>query len=100
MGWSEAAWPNTKRYVPPVRTSVSQEMKVIPNDFGVHHRWSSSGVVHALKTMEAGPLNVRLTISSRSALRSTVVRFSVVHLTSLAFIELLLRFQLFDNLIQ
>src|SRR5215470_13212650 len=38
IGCSEAAWLNTKRYVPPTRTSASQEMKDTPNDFGAHHR--------------------------------------------------------------
>src|SRR5277367_6889261 len=75
IGCSEAAWPNTKRYVPPVRASISQEMKVIPNDFGAHHRLSSSGLVHASNTMRAGPLKVRVTTSSHSDFRSTVVRF-------------------------
>src|SRR6476646_2866593 len=27
MGFAAAGWPNTKRYVPPVRTSASQERK-------------------------------------------------------------------------
>src|SRR5215510_600416 len=36
IGCSEAAWPNTKRYVPPARTSASQERKDTPNDFGAH----------------------------------------------------------------
>src|ERR1700674_4495332 len=71
----EASWPNTKRYVPPVRTSASQERKDTPNDFGAHHRLSSSGLVHASNTMRAGPLKVRVTTSSRSDFRSTVVRF-------------------------
>src|SRR4051812_37096562 len=73
IGCSEAGWPNTKRYVPPVRTSASQEIKYTPNDFGAHHRLSSSGFVHASNTMRAGPLKVRVTTSSRSDFRSTVV---------------------------
>src|SRR5271157_4764048 len=94
IGCSEAAWPNTKRYVPPVRTSVSQEMKDIPNDFGAHHRLSSSGLVHASNTMRAGPLKVRVTTSSRSDFRSTVVRFFMGggSLSLLASIDLLLPF--------
>src|SRR5277367_809501 len=102
IGCSEAAWPNTKRYVPPARTSTSQEMKVIPNDFGVHHRLSSSGVVHASNTMRAGPLKVRVTTSSRSDFRSTVVRFfmGVGSLSLLASIGLLLLCQLLNNLVQ
>src|SRR5262245_24024689 len=77
MGCSEAEWLKTKRYVPPVRTSASQEMKDIPNDFGAHHRVSNSGLVQASNTMCAGPLKVRVTTSSRSDFRSTVVRFFV-----------------------
>ena len=53
IGCPEAVWPSTKRYVPPVRTCASQEMKDTPNDFGVHHRLSSSGLVHA----SLGPLH-------------------------------------------
>src|SRR5580693_4766388 len=102
MGCSEAAWPNTKRYVPPVRTSVSQEMKDIPNDFGAHHRLSSSGLVHASNTMRGGALKIRVTTSSRSDFRSTVVRFFVAvgSLSVLASIGLLLLFQFLNNLIQ
>src|SRR5246127_2894606 len=59
----------------PVRTSASHEMKDIPNDFGAHHRLSNSGLVQASNTMYAGPLKVRVTTSSRSDFRSTVVRF-------------------------
>src|SRR6202521_1030735 len=90
----EASWPNTKRYVPPVRTSASQERKDTPNDFGAHHRLSSSGLVHASNTMRAGPLKVRVTTSSRSDFRSTVVRFfmGVGSLSLLASIGLLLLF--------
>src|SRR5262245_45542277 len=100
MGSGEAA--NTKRYVPPTRTSISQESKDRPNDFGTHHRWNSSGLVHASNTMRAGPLKVRVTTSSRSDLRSTVVRFfmAVGSLSLFASIDLLLLFQLLDNLVQ
>src|SRR5271155_5693998 len=102
IGCSEAAWPNTKRYLPPVRTSVSQERKDIPNDFGAHHRLSSSGLVHASNTMRAGPLKVRVTTSSHSDFRSTVVRFfmGVGSLSLLASIDLLLPFQFLNNLVQ
>src|SRR6202035_2964445 len=95
IGCSEAAWPNTKRYLPPVRTSASQERKDTPNDFGAHHRLSSSGLVHASNTMRAGPLKVRVTTSSRSDVRSTVVRFfmGVGSVFLLASIDLLLLFQ-------
>jgi len=46
---------------------------VIGNDFGVHQRLNSSGLVHASNTTRAGPLMVRETMSSRSDFRSTVV---------------------------
>src|SRR5215813_11294861 len=102
MGCSEAGWLNTKRYVPPVRASASQETKATPNDFGAHHRLNNSGLVHASNTMRAGPLKVRVTTSSRSDFRSTVVRFfmGVGSLSLLASIDLLLPFQLLDNLVQ
>src|SRR5262249_33113756 len=56
----------------------------------------------ASNTMRAGALNVRVTTSSRSDFRSTVVRFSirVASLSLLASIDLLLPFQLLDNLVQ
>ena len=75
MGCPEAGWLKTKRYVPPTRTSISQESMVKPNDFGAHHCLNSSGLVHASNTMRAGPLKVRVTTSSRSDFRSTVVWF-------------------------
>src|SRR6516165_9472785 len=98
----EASWPNTKRYLPPVRTSASQESSDTPIDFGAHHRLSSSGWVHASNTMRAGALKVRVTTSSRSDVRSTVVRFfiGVASLSLLASIDLLLPFQFLDNLVQ
>src|SRR4249920_2849785 len=98
----EAALPNTKRYVPPTRTSASQERRDTPNDFGTHHCLSSSGLVHASNTMRAGPLNVRVTTSSRSAFRSTIVRFfmGAGSLSLLASIDLLLPFQFLNNLVQ
>src|ERR1043166_6225671 len=73
-----------------------------PIDFGAHHRMNSSGLVHASNTMRAGPLKVRVTTSSRSDFRSTVVRFfmEVGSLSLLASIELLLPFQFLDNLVQ
>src|SRR6516164_7807161 len=94
IGCSEAAWLNKKRYVPPVRTSASQEMKDIPNDFGAHHRLSNSGLVQASNTMCAGPLKVRVTTSSRSDFRSTVVGFfmSVVSLSLLSSMDSFLPF--------
>src|SRR3954464_6014082 len=47
----------------------------MPIDFGTHHCLNSSGLVHASNTMRAGPLKVRVTTSSRSDFRSTIVRF-------------------------
>src|ERR1700733_5128682 len=99
---SDAARPNTKRYVPPTRTSASQESRDMPYDFGTHHRLNSSGLVHASNTMRAGALKVRVTTSSRSDFRSTVVRFfmGVGSLRLLASIDLLLPFHFLDNLVQ
>src|SRR5260370_20212337 len=77
IGCSEAAWLNTKRYVPPVRTSTSHETKDIPHDFGAHHRLSNSGLVQASNRICAGPWKVRVTTSSRSDFRSTVVGFFI-----------------------
>src|SRR5579863_3120160 len=98
----EASWPNSKRYLPPARTSASQESRDMPVDFGAHHRLSSSGLVHASNTMRAGPLKVRVTTSSRSDFRSTVVRLfmGVGSLSLLASIYLLLPFQFLDYLVQ
>src|SRR5271155_5167393 len=98
----EAPWPNTKRYVPPTRTSASQESSDTPNDFGPHHRLSSSGLVHASNTRRAGPLKVRVTTNSRSDFRSTAVRVFMAagSLSLLASIELLLPFQFLNNLVQ
>src|ERR1700677_4690825 len=95
----EAPWANSKRYLPPTRTSASQESRTRPVDFGAHHRFSSSGLVHASNTMRAGPSKVRVTTSSRSDFRSTVVRF-FMGAGSLASIDLLLPFQFLDNLVQ
>src|SRR5262249_29433042 len=98
----EVSWPNTKRYLPPTRTSISQERRNMPIDFGTHHCLNSSGLVHASNTMRAGPLKVRVTTSSRSDFRSTVVRFFIgaAPLSLLASIDLLLPFQFLDNLVQ
>src|SRR6185295_17066976 len=97
-----SAASNTKRYVPPARTSISQESRVMPIDFGTHHRLISSGLVHASNTMRAGALNVRVTTTSRSDFRSTVVRFfmGVGSLSLLASIGFLLPFEFFDNFVQ
>src|SRR5687767_8287786 len=93
---------NTRRYPPPTRTSISQESRVRPADFGNHHCLNSSGLVHASNTMRAGPFTVRVMTSSRSDFRSTVVRFFVgaMSLSPLASIDLLLSFQFLDNLVQ
>src|SRR5678810_1189689 len=93
---------NSRRYLPPTRTSISQERRDMPIDFGTHQRLNSSGLVHASNTMRAGPLNVRVTTSSRSDFRSTVVRFfiGVASLSLLASIDFLLPFQFLDNLVQ
>src|SRR6187399_3027956 len=74
----------------------------MPIDFGTHHCLSSSGRVQASNTIRAGALKVRVTTSSRSDFRSTVVRFfiGVGSLSLLASINLLLPFQFFDNLVQ
>src|SRR6188508_1895784 len=97
-----ASFSNSRRYLPPTRTSISQERRDIPIDFGTHHRLNSSGLVHASNTMRAGPLTVRVTTSSRSDFRSTVVRFfmGVGSLPLLASIDLLLPFEFLDNLVQ
>src|SRR6187401_44604 len=98
----ESPCANSKRYLPPTRTSISQERRDIPIDFGTHHRLNSSGLVHASNTRRAGPLKVRVTTSSRSDFRSTVVRFfmGVGSLSLLASIDLLLPFQFLNNLVQ
>src|SRR5512145_426251 len=92
----------TSRYVPPTRTSISQERRDMPIDFGAHHCLNSAGLVHASNTRRAGPLKVRVTTSSRSDFRSTVVRFfmGATSLSVLAYIDLLLPFQFLDNFVQ
>src|SRR3982750_3519593 len=102
MGSGEAGWLNTKRYVPPTRTSMSQESRDRPNDFGTHHRSNSSDLVHASNTIRAGPLTVRVTTNSRSDFRSTLVLcfMAVGSLSLLASIDLLLAFLFLDNPVQ
>src|SRR5580765_1977413 len=97
-----ASGSNSRRYLPPTRTSISQECRDMSIDFGNHHRLNSSGLVHASNTMRAGPLKVRVTTSSRSDFRSTVVGFFMVvgSLPFVASIDLLLTFQFLDNLVQ
>src|SRR5579862_3096541 len=99
---SEPLWLNTRRYLPPTRTSASKERRNRPKDFGTHHCLNSSGLVQASNTMRAGPFMVRVTTSSRSDFRSAVVRFfmGVDSLSLLASIALLLPFQFLDNLVQ
>src|ERR671931_932287 len=98
----ESPCANSKRYVPPTRTSISQVSRDIPIDFGTHHCLNSSGLVHASNTRRAGPLKVRVTTSSRSDFRSTVVRFfiGVASLSLLTSIDLLLPFQFFNNRVE
>src|SRR6478735_1131983 len=98
----ESPYANSKRYLPPTRTSISQESRDIPIDFGTHHCLNSLGLVHASNTRRAGPLKVRVTTSSRSDFRSTVVTFfmGVGSLSLFASIGLLLPFQFFDNFVQ
>src|SRR4030095_8951190 len=98
----ESPCANSKRYLPPTRTSISQESRDIPIDLGTHHCLNSSGLVHASNTRRAGPLKVRVTTSSRPDFRSTVVRFFVgaASPSLLASIGLLLPFQFFDNLVE
>src|ERR1044071_7615313 len=96
-----ASGSNSRRYLPPTRTSISQERRDMLIDFGTHHRLNSSGLVHASNTIRAGPLKVRVTTSSRSDFRSTVVRFFIgVGSLSLVSIDFLLPFQFLDNLVQ
>src|SRR5881392_512814 len=93
---------NSRRYLPPTRTSISQERRNMSIDFGTHHCLNSSGLVHASNTMCAGALKVRVTTISRSDFRSTVVRFfiGVASLSLLASIDFILPFQFLDNLVQ
>src|ERR1700735_2246516 len=95
----EPSRPTSKRYLPPARTSASQEIRDMPVDFGAHQSLSSSGLVHASNTIRAGPLKVRVMTSSRSDFRSTFVRF-VGSPSRLASIDRLLPFRVLDNFIQ
>src|SRR3954453_15676219 len=102
IGSGDAGWLNTKRYVPPTRTSMSQESRDRPHDFGTHHSLNSSGMVQASNTMRAGPLKVRITTNSRSDFRSTVVGFfmGAGSFSLFTSISLLLAFEFLDNLVQ
>src|SRR5262245_9815764 len=99
---AEPSTPNTRRYLPPARTSISQTSRDRPIDFGTHQRLNSSGLAHASKTMRAGTLKVRVTTSSRSDFRSTVVRFfmGAGSASLLASIGFLLPGEFVDNLVQ
>src|SRR5262245_37755271 len=88
-----------KRYLPPTRTSISQETSDMGTDFGTHQRFISSGVVQASNTMRAGALNVRVTTRSRSDFRSTVVWFFVGS-RSFVFTALLLFLEFLDDVVQ
>src|ERR1700733_2562199 len=55
----ESPCANSKRYLPPTRTSISHETKDMPIDFGTHHCLNSSGLVHVSNTRRAGPSKVR-----------------------------------------
>src|SRR5690606_703007 len=68
---------NTRRYLPPTRTSSSQDSSVSPKDAGTHQRRNSSARVHASNTRRAGASTVRRTTSSRSETRSARVGFGV-----------------------
>src|SRR3954468_11828176 len=96
------AWSNTNRYLPPTRASSSQDSSVMPIDLGTHQRLNSSALVNASNTIRAGPLMVRVTTTSRSDFRSTVVRFFTGPdlLSIFAFIALLLSCEFLDNLVQ
>src|SRR6185295_11256289 len=92
--------PKLRRYLPPVRTSISHDLSVMPIDFGTHHFLNSSGLDHASNTRRAGASNVRVTTSSRSDFLCTVVRFMMGSPCFLASIQLFLPFQFFDDLVQ
>src|ERR1044071_8622213 len=81
---------------------MSQDSRIIPIDLGTHQRLNSSALVNASNTMRAGPLMVRVTTTSRSDFRSTVVRFFTGPglLSIFAFIALLRSCQFLDNLVQ
>src|SRR5688572_26830922 len=95
---SDGSLPNASRYLPPIRTSISQASRDMPIDFGTHHCLKSSGRVHASKTWCTGASNVRVTTISRSDVCSTVVRLFVGagSFSLLASIGHLLAFQLFE----
>src|SRR5262245_17635109 len=91
---------NSSRYLPPVRTSISQDTSVMPAPFGTHHRRNSSGSAHALNTMCGGASNRRVTTSSRSDFRSTAVRFCATGLLLVCWSIFFLLFHLENDLVQ
>src|SRR5688500_16192294 len=66
----ESPCANSKRYLPPTRTSISQESRDIPIDFGTHHCLNSSGLVHASNTSNGGQDEAPRTYNSHSHIRS------------------------------
>src|SRR5919198_3062636 len=92
--------PNTRRYLPPGRTSSPHERSVMPIDRGTHHCSNSSGFVHASNTRRAGASKVRVTTTSRSDVRSTVVRFMQASLSLLADIGFVTGLELLDHAVQ
>src|SRR5262245_15138936 len=93
--------PKLRRYLPPVRTSISQDLSVMPIERGTHQRLNNSGLLQASNTRRGGASNIRVTTTSRSDFRSTVVRlFAAAALLSFAPIDLLLAFQFFDDFVQ
>src|SRR3954463_12604872 len=56
----ESPCANSRRYLPPQRTSTPQGSRDMPMDFAPHHCLNSSGLVHASNTRRAGPLTVRV----------------------------------------
>src|SRR4051794_2506517 len=75
---------------------------VMPVDFGAHQRVNRSGLVQASNTMRAGALKLRVMTSSRSDLRSVVVRFATEPGSGFPFssIDFLLPFHVFNHFVQ
>src|SRR5262245_34224305 len=93
-----ASTANTRRYVPPVRTSSSHERSVMPIERGTHHFLNNSGLDHASNTRRAGASKVRVTTTSRSDFFCTVVRRD--SLSVLATTGFLLSFEFVDDAVQ
>src|SRR5262245_7975062 len=72
----------------------------MPSERGTHQRLNSSGSRQASNTSRGGASNIRVTTSSRSDLRSTVVRCFTAPLPLPASIDLLLAFQFLDDVVQ